>query len=151
MALAFSTILNQVVSHAKTLGVFEQVTTHEPKSSPGNGVSACVWVNSIQPVRTSGLVSSSIRLELSIRVYKPMLTDPEDDIDLALVDAVSKLFDAYSGDFQLGGNVRSVDLLGNSGTPLSAEAGYLRQDNGVYRVFSVTVPLIVNDVHTQAA
>lgn len=151
MALDFSAILNVVVSHAKSLGVFEVVTTHEPKSAPNNGVCASVWLESVVPVRTSGLAATSMRVELSVRIYKQMLAEPEDDIDLSLTDAMSLFLDTLSDDFELGGQVRSVDLLGSAGTPLSARAGYVRQDSGIYRVITVTVPLIVNDVHTQAA
>lgn len=150
MALDFSSLLNAVVSHAKTLGVFENVMTHEPKAKPGTGISATVWLNSITPAK-SGVRSTSLRVELSVRVYMTMLTDPEDDIDLTLVSAVSALMDAYSGDFELGGLVRSVDLLGASGTALSVNAGYLSQDGTVFRVLTVTLPLIVNDVHDQVA
>lgn len=150
MALAFSDLLNAVVSHAKNLGVFEHVMTHEPKAKPGTGVSASIWLNQITPAK-SGVRSTSLRVELSVRVYMTMLTDPEDDIDLTLVNAVSALVDAYSGDFELGGLVRSVDLLGASGAPLSVNAGYLSQDGTVFRVLTVTLPLIVNDVHDQVA
>lgn len=150
MALDFSSLLDAVVSHAKTIGVFENVVTHEPKSKPGTGVSASVWLNSITPAK-SGVRSTSLRVELSVRIYMTMLSDPEDDIDLTLVNAVSALMDAYSGDFELGGLVRSVDLLGASGTPLSVNAGYLQQDSTLFRVLTVTLPLIVNDVHTQTA
>lgn len=151
MALDFSSLLNAVVTHAKSIGVFENVITHEPKSKPGTGVSASIWLNNIGPVRSSGVRSTSLRVELSVRIYMTMLADPEDDVDLTLVNAVSALMDAYSGDFELGGLVRSVDLLGATGTPLSVNAGYLSQDGALFRVLTVTLPLIVNDVHDQTA
>lgn len=150
MALDYSALLNAVVSHAKNLGVFENVTTHEPKAKPGQGVSASIWLNSIGPTR-SGVRSTSLRVELSVRIYMTMLSDPEDDIDLALVNAVSALMDAYSGDFELGGLVRSVDCLGAAGDPLGVRAGYLSQDGTTFRVLTVTLPLLVNDVHDQVA
>lgn len=152
MSLDFSGILNAVVTHAKSLGVFEAVLSHEPKSAPGAGISAAIWVNAIDPARnSSGMSSTSIRLELGVRVYKSMLAEPEDETDLALVNALSTLWDAYSGDFELGGLVRSVDLLGAAGQPLSARAGYVAMDNSsLFRTFTVVLPLIINDVHTQA-
>lgn len=150
MALDFANLLNAVASHATGLGVFERVTTHEPKAKPGQGITASIWLNNIRPAK-SGVRSTSLRVEVSVRVYMTMLADPEDDIDLSLVNAVSALMDAYSGDFELGGLVRSVDLLGASGDPLRAEAGYLQQDKDVFRVITVFVPLLVNDVHDQTA
>jgi hypothetical protein len=52
-----------------------------------------------------------------------MLTDPEDAIDPELLAAVDALMSAYSGDFQLGGLITQVDLLGAYGKPLGAERG----------------------------
>jgi hypothetical protein len=144
-------ILNQVVSHAMASGLFERVNAHEPKSAPGNGLSAAVWVDTIGPVRSSGLAATSGRLALMVRVYTSMLAEPADAVDPNLVAAVDALLAAYSADFDLGGTVRCVDLLGQAGEPLSARAGYLQQDNRLYRVMTITLPLIVNDLWTQGA
>ena len=150
MSLSTSAILAAVISHAKGAGRFERVLTHEPKSAPGNGLTVAVWAQSLRPV-VSGLASTCARLELSVRVYTNMLAKPEDDIDRRLLDVVDLLMGAYSGDFTLGGLVRNVDLLGEHGEPLSADAGYLEQDNRLYRVMVITLPLIVNDLWSQSA
>jgi hypothetical protein len=152
VTLAVSTILSQVTSHARRLGLFNTVTTHEPKSAPRNGITVCFWVSSIAPVsEASGLSTTSGRIELSARIYEPMLGDPQDAIDIRLLEATEKLLDAYSGDFTLGGEVMDVDLLGRYGTALSAEAGYLNQDGKLYRVMVITLPLIVSDIWDQTA
>jgi hypothetical protein len=149
VSLDFASILNAVVTHAKSLGVFETVTTHEPKSAPGVGVSASIWVTAIDSVKSSGLGVTSLRLELGVRIYKQMTSQPEDEIDMSLVNALSALWDAYSGDFQLGGQVRGVDLLGSDGAAMSARAGYVQMDNAMFRTITIALPLIINDVHTQ--
>jgi hypothetical protein len=41
--------------------------------------------------------------------------------------------------------VRSIDVRGINGVPLSWESGYLNQDNKWFRVFGLQVPLIIND------
>ena len=47
--------------------------------------------------------------------------------------------------------MRCVDLLGQAGVPLSARAGYLEMDDGaVYRVVTLTVPVLVNDLWSQS-
>lgn len=143
-------ILDAVVSHAAASGQFERVNGHEPKSAPGNGLTAAVWVQSVGPVPNgSGLQRTSAVLVFNVRVYTPMLMEPQDAIDPALVGAVDALMSAYSGDFELGGNVRCVDLLGMAGIPLSAQAGYLEQDKRIYRVMTITLPVIVNDAWEQ--
>lgn len=150
MSLAVSDIYAGVVSHARRLGVFNKVLTHEPKAAPGNGLTCSIWLNSLEPVATvSGLAVTSLRLELSIRIYENFKAQPEDEIDRRLLNATSKLMDAYTGDFQLGGTVMDIDLLGAHGEPLRAEGGYLNQDGVLYRVVVMTLPIIIADVYTQ--
>lgn len=150
MSLAINDIVDAVTSHAMATGLFEQVNGHEPKNPPGNGLTAAVWVERIRPARTSGLASTSGRLTFSIRLYSNLLSRPEDWIDPALTAAVDTLMGAYSGDFTLGGLVRSVDLLGAEGESLDAQSGYLAVDAGEFRVFTIILPLIINDLWEQA-
>lgn len=151
MALNATTIVDAVVSHAKRLGVFEDVSTHEPKSAPGKGLYASVWVDRVDSATSSGLAATTGVLTLSVRLYAPMLMEPQDEIDLRLLEALDALFAEYSGDFELGGSVRCVDLLGQSGRAMSGRAGYLTQDKTVYRVFDITLPLIINDIWDMGA
>lgn len=151
MALNAATLLSQVVSHMMTLGLFERVNKHEPKNAPGNGLNAAVWVQTIKPVLTSGLGATSAQVVFTARIYKNMLAEPQDDIDPNLIRAVDVVMNSYSGDFDLGGNVREVDLLGEHGESLSAQAGYLDQSGKLFRIMDITIPLIINDVWTQVA
>lgn len=145
-------IVEAVVSHAATSGWFERVNGHEPKNAPGHGLTAAVWMQRITPVAAqSGLAATSALLLLNVRVYASMLTEPQDAIDPNLTAATAALMGAYTGDFTLGGLVADVDLLGRHGTALAAEAGYLEQDRKMFRVYTVTVPLVVNDIWEQAA
>lgn len=145
-------IIDAIVSHALASGYFDRVNQHEPKSAPGNGVSASVWADSIEPAsHGSGLSTTSARVVFNVRIYTSMVQEPMDSIDTNIMLAVSALMSAYSGDFELGGNVRQIDLLGSSGMPLQARAGYVEQDKRLYRVFTINLPVIVNDAWTQAA
>lgn len=150
MSLDSSGIVNAVSSHAAGLGIFDRVNTHEPKNAPGGGLSCIIWLDTLGPARgESGLVITAALLTLSVRIQGPMIQEPQDDIDSNMLGAVDKLINEYSGDFELGGLVRNVDLLGQSGTGLSGRAGYLNQDNKLYRVFTITLPMIVDDVWNQ--
>jgi hypothetical protein len=149
---AVRTLLDEIVSHAASLGVFDRVASHEPKNAPGSGLSCSVWADAIAPLaRASGLASTSGRIAFSVRIYSSMLAEPQDDKDREILTATSALMGAYSGDFTLGGNVRAVDLLGMYGTPLSAKAGYLNQDGKLFRVMEITLPVICNDMWDQVA
>lgn len=151
MSLAISTLMDQVASEAAASGYFERVNQHEPKNAPGNGLTAAVWVDRIAPVQSSGLSSTSGVVVVFVRIYANMLSEPQDSIDPNIVTATDALLAAYSGDFDLGGNVRCVDLFGMSGFALSAQAGYIPQDGKLFRAMTITVPLIVNDIWAQVA
>jgi hypothetical protein len=145
--LAFTDAL---VSHAAASGYFDQVNKHEPKSAPGTGLNAAVWFETVGPYREgSGLNATTVRIVFTLRIYLPMLTEPQDYIDPHILEACDAMLAAYSGDFQLDGLIRNVDLLGESGTPLEAKSGYLDIDKTKLRVVDISIPLIVNDSWVQ--
>lgn len=150
-AAAVSSLFDQLQSHALSLGLFDRVATHEPKNAPGNGLSCVFWAQQMQPVPSSGLASTSIRVEINCRIYSNMLQEPQDAIDINLIGAAATLFTAYSGAFTLSGTIRDIDLLGQHGPGLSATAGYVDQDGRKYRVVEIVIPLIVNDAFGQVA
>jgi hypothetical protein len=153
MTLNFTGLVSALTSHAQSLGVFESVNGHEPKSKPGHGLTAAVWVDHGKPAM-SGLDATSAVVVLSVRLFSSMISEPQDMIDPELIDALDLLVAAYSGDFELNDDslgVRCVDLLGMEGTSLSWQAGYVSQDNTMYRVMTISVPLIINDAWAQEA
>jgi hypothetical protein len=97
------------------------------------------------------LTATTALLTFNVRVYSWISQDPPDEIDPVMLTAVSALMDAYTGHFTLGGLIKNVDLLGSQGVPLSADAGYIQQSETSYRVYTITVPLVINDLWTQAA
>lgn len=150
MALNSTTIIDAVRSHAASLGQFRRLTAHEPKNAPGNGLTWAVWSDKIQPVLSSGLNITSVRMVLMIRIYQPMLAEPQDEIDPRILEAVDALMGAYCNDFTLGGLIRHVDIFGaEAGQGLQATAGYLNQDHKLYRVVTIQLPLVINDVWEQ--
>jgi hypothetical protein len=144
-------VLAAAADHAYASGLFDRVTGHEPKSAPGTGLTAAFWLADLRPVPAeSGLSLTTYRLVLNVRIYNPMLQEPQDGIDPAILTATSALVIAYNGDFTLGGLIKSVDILGRTGEPLAGRAGYLEQDKRLYRAVVITLPLILNDLAEQA-
>jgi hypothetical protein len=131
---------------ALALGDFARVNRHEPKSAPGRDLSCSIWVDNIAPVKSSGLSAVSGRVTFTARVYNPMLSEPQDDIDPAILAATCDLMAAYSGGFTLDGTVRDIDLLGADGPALAAQAGYIQQDNRLFRTMDTTIPIVINDM-----
>lgn len=144
-------IFQAVESHALTTGRFERVNLHEPKNAPGNGLTCAIWTEHLEAIRSSGLSVTSAVLRMYVRIYDNMLREPQDSIDPDVVAATAELFDAYNGDFELGGLVRNVDVLGSAGISLQAKAGYIQQDKGLFRCMTIVLPLIINDAWDQEA
>lgn len=150
MAIRIREIIGRLSSVPAASGMFERVQNFEPKSAPNNGLTCALFVQSISAVpAASGLDMTSIRLAITARIYKPFLAVPEDLIDPAIVEAVDVLMTAYSGDFEIGGEARNIDLLGAHGIPLQANAGYQTLDAITFRVMDIIIPVIINDAFAQ--
>lgn len=152
MAINSQAIIDDLASHAMASGYFDRVNQHEPKNKPGRGLTCAIWIDRIEPARgASGLVSTTARVVFNVRVYTNMLQNPQDAIDPNVMVATDALFEAYSGDFTLSGDAAYIDLMGaTQGHPLFSQSGYINIDNMVYRVMTITVPVIVNDAWPQA-
>jgi hypothetical protein len=151
MTLATNAVLDALVSHASSLGRFERVNEHEPKNAPGAGLTCSISVDRIAPIRASGLDSTSARLAFTMHLFAPMLAVSDDLVDRQLLTVLDELFAAYTGDFTLGGLLRHVDVLGAYGPGLEATAGYLNSGGSDFRVLTITLPVIVNDLWEQTA
>lgn len=145
--------LKNIVSLAAKTGYFKRVNKHEPKSAPDNtGLTLAVFLADIRPIpNQSGQNSTTGLVAFTGRIFGNMLKEPADFIDPNIGNAAAKLMEALSGDFELGGTCKSVDLLGQTGTPLSARAGYLEIDRKNFRIVDVYIPVIVNDIFPQSA
>ncbi len=153
MAIGTQDLIDRIASHAEATGHFDRVNQHEPKNKPGRGLTAAVWIDRIEPARgQSGLASTSARVVFNVRIYTNMLQNPQDSIDPQMMIAADALFEAYTGDFQLGDEDRYIDLLGiTQGHELFCQSGYINIDNMVFRVLTFTVPVIVDNAWPQAA
>ncbi len=152
MSLNTAAVFNKIQSHLLATGLFLRVNTHEPKSAPKEGLTAALWADRIIPApEGSGLQATTAVTVYMIRIYSNMLAQPQDAIDPAVVTATDVVMTDLSGDFELGGNARNIDLLGQTGITLSAQAGYVTIDNTMFRVIDITVPCIINDAWTQTA
>jgi hypothetical protein len=151
MTINSKDLVDRIASHAMKTGLFDRVNQHEPKSKPGRGLTCAVWIDRIEPARSrSGLDATDARVVFNVRVYTNMLQQPQDAIDPNVMDAMDKLFTAYTGDFQLGSNSRFIDVLGmTQGHPLFCQSGYINIDNMVFRVLTATVPVIVERAWVQ--
>lgn len=145
-------IIDAIVSDVQRTGVCDTVNTHEPKRKPGTGITAAIWCDAIAPTGpASGLATSTAIVHFVCRLLTNMLAEPQDMIDPMMMRTVSTLIRAWHDDFDFGLDplVRNVDLLGQYSQGLSAQAGYVDMDNTLFRVYDITIPVIVNDVWPQ--
>lgn len=154
MTVAFDTaaaqdLFDRIQSHALALGVYDVVNTHEARSAPGQGIQAALWVDYIGPFPPgSGLGATTGLVALLCRSYSSMYQAPLDQVDPNLLGAVSAFMGALTGDLDLGGTVRNIDLMGMSGRRLETQAGYVEIDKKLYRCLDLRIPVIVNDMWT---
>lgn len=150
-------ILSRVTDHARRSGKFAQVNPYEPKSAPSSDLSCAVWFAELGHARSrSGLNITTARLELTVRLMMSMVRDAnESQTEPTMLDAVDYLMRAYSGDFLLddaaGEALAEVDLLGAHGRPLAAVGGYFTQDQKPFRAYTITLPLICDNLWEQQA
>lgn len=147
-----SPLFDAMVSEIQLSGYFDKVNTHEPKRKPGRGLTAAVWLQTLEPVGlVSGLDKSSALAVFIARFYILMQKEPQDYIDPSLMMASSNVMRRFHDnfDFNLDPMVRNVDVFGQCGTVMRLQAGYVEQDNAMFRVMDLTVPVILNDVWPQ--
>jgi hypothetical protein len=150
MSLNSKALFAALSSHAQTLGVFDRVNEHESMNAPGNGMTCELWFVRLAPFPPgSGLAVTTGLVVFTARIYRTQQL-PAGAEDVAVMDAAYDLIAAYSADYTLGGLVRNVDLLGQSGLQLAAQAGWLPVGETKYRTVDVTIPLIMNDLFPQA-
>jgi hypothetical protein len=144
-------VMDTIISHALATGWFDRVQNHEPKQAPGNGLSAALWVDRIDPVgAASGLDSTSIRVLFMMRIYTNMLQEPQDAIDPNVIRATFALMQELTSDLGLGAQVRNVDVMGTFSDGLNARAGYVKVGDSTYRVMTISIPVVSNDSFDQA-
>lgn len=152
MSLNFTPALKRIESMISATGLFSSVNLSEPKNAPGKGLVCAVFLDEIGPVpQESGQNVTTGRAVFKARIFLPMISKPEGMIDQNIGHAAGRIIEVLSGDIDLQANVKYVDLLGATGTPLSAKGGYLTIDTTMFRIMDVTIPLVINDIWAQGS
>ena len=147
MAFDITNTLHAIETYVQKLGLFQSVAIGEPKSPPGQGFHAAVWMQSvsINMIYAGGDTRESHIVTL--RVYRDMLaekTDPQLNLESEMATLLSKLMESLLGDTDLESTIMSIDAAGMDGAAMSATFGYTDVGGSMYRVIDISVPLIVN-------
>lgn len=152
--LSTRTYMDKLISHALSLGHLSSVNEVDIASNPGNSdLIGILYFRGARPIGAgSGLNSTSVVVEFTMRLVRSVNTDPLGQIDPQMVDAMDTLMNAYSGDFTLDGAISYVDLLGEHGQALDADSGFLKiTEDLTYRIIDITIPCVIHDVWIQEA
>ena len=142
------TTLERVDGYLAASGYFRagHMIGHPKKPIPAQGAElfAAAYMMSASVVALT--LSTTIELHvIGIRVFRNFLTEPVSGIHFQLADAVSQIENDLVGEYDLGANIRNIDVGGQYGQPLRADWGTLDLGGMMYDVVDITVPLIVDD------
>lgn len=141
----------ELIDLVSNAGGWTDVIRHEPLSAPeGPGVFACIFpAEPVSPLaESSGLAGADARMPVMIRLMRNALTQPQDERETDLIEAYDRLMAALLGALTLNGQVRAIDVLGESGQALAGEWGYITIDKMIYRIIDLVVPLMINNAWT---
>ncbi len=113
----------------------------------GNSIGVNVWIET-RSIALSSLTKSTTVYGIMARFHKNMLSEPTEQIEFRLAEAISEVAEDLLGDFDLGSTVRNIDVAGEVGQPMGARWGYAGVGGTMYRVADLFIPLIVNDTST---
>lgn len=153
MTLQADQILAALNDHVLTLNVCDTVSGHETKAPPGTGVHCEMFGGGFEcvPAR-SGLGVVAVKLLWRMRLRTSWMQKPADDIDHRLLKVLDPIMTSFIGGFTLGGTVVAFDVLGAAGgSPVTGQFGYLDQGGQMFRTVEAQLPLIVDDLWTEAA
>lgn len=150
MPFAVQTTLQNIESYLAASGYFQSTQVGEPKKPPEAEFSASVFMSRVSVVELT--LNSTIEVHVpTVRIYRQMFAEPEENIEFDLGRIISQVSSDLLGEYDLGATIRNVDAGGQHGTPLSAQWGYLDVGGTMFRIVDMTVPLIVDDSATLAA
>jgi hypothetical protein len=154
--LEMQDLQDAICSVAQRVGHFDTCEAYEPREAPNTAMHAACWLLSVRPARAaSDLYRVATIVTFLVRLYVPAgdgTSQPYDNIDREMFAAVDRLLAAFCAKFTLGGRVRNVDIFGAHSPGLSSEFGYaaFSGNNGKkFRIATITLPLIVNDMYPE--
>lgn len=148
-------IIAAVKGRLMAIGIFDTVNGHEPVSSPGLGQHASVYLGPIRPTDRSGLSSTSLVMLIMVRIWISAQAQDRDDTEIKLASATSASYGALIAGFQLADatgvpTACAIDIRGMAGTRMESVPGYANFDGTEYRVQTITVPVLVENVWDEA-
>jgi hypothetical protein len=151
MAFAIRDTLVALEGHLEASGYFGKVQVGEFKSAPDEVFAASVWLVGASAYQVYLDGGSAEVHTVNVRIYRRLFSESESEIEYDIAQAVSQTMSDFSGEFDLGGTIRNIDIGGIAGASLSVDFGHLDVGGTLFRVADITVPMLVDDSATAAA
>ncbi len=152
MPFNITSTLDSVLSYLQASAYFTAgAQLGEPKAPPeGNGLFAAVFMSSAAVAELT-LGTTIERHDVTVRIYRNMLSDPTGDVETEVAIVVQKVLSDLAGDFDLGATIRAIDVGGMHGPPLATTWGYVDVGGIMFRSADIALGLIVDDSATLVA
>tara|TARA_Y100000310_G_scaffold326348_1_gene391138 strand:+ start:2279 stop:2734 length:456 start_codon:yes stop_codon:yes gene_type:complete len=148
MAFAIKSTLQAVETFLKASGYFQTVYVGEPKQPiKAEKVSAAIFMANVAVTKLT-LNSTIERHQVTVRIYRDALAEPQADTEYMLAEVVQKIVEDLAGDYDLGATIRAIDFAGMEGAGLRTDWGYLDIGGSMYRIADISLPLVVDDSAT---
>ena len=144
MATSNRAALKTLQSNLAAGGYFRRVVIGDPKSPPDTMTAAVYTVSLTVPETT--LLNPRMTWTTNVRIYARALDGRDEDVELALDEAVQNIVEDIMGDFTLGGSVAYI-----LPTALNVRWGFLEVGGVWYRVVDIPLSYTVDDRATFAA
>ena len=151
MPFLIKATLQEIASYLQESGFFGAVMIGEPKSAPqGEKLAAALFMrsNGVAQVTLGTTIESHV---VNIRIYRNMLSEPVEQIEFDLAEAVSEVSNDLLGDVDLGARVRAIDVAGIHTAPYRCDWGYVEVSGTMFRIVDIIFGLIVDDSATLVA
>lgn len=136
-----------VQSAAQGLGLLQKVDTHEPENAPGVRLYCSITLGQLKAeAAASGLASVSGSITLNVSIWSWSMQRPLNDVDPEVLATMCALINELAGEFTLGGTVRNIDLFS-----LVASPGWIDFEGKQFRVMTLPVPIVINDMFAEEA
>lgn len=150
MPFEIDATLDQVHTYLAGLAYFNHVQIGEPMDEPAGELAAAIFVESVDIPGT--VLNAVIELHIiTIRLYMDRLKHDSAHMEKTLAKAVAYTMKQFTGDIDVGANIRATDLAGMYGTSMTAQYGQITVKSNLYRSVDITVPLIVDSPDTTSS
>lgn len=143
-------VLTTLLDYAREQGVYEVVRLTEFTTPPPSGLCFALWAEALGTTQTgTGLASTNALVRCMARIYYPAFGKDSATHEVRMINAASGYLGKLNGGFTLGGTVRNVDILGETGELPEWEFGHAGIDNKISRIADLSIRAVLNDVWIQ--